>query len=119
MTRALTQTEYGLVETLLDHYGANSSYLHKQLQQVAVTPINDDGSIIRFELPSTAIAAPMPRIHFVPVEATAKDADGTPIHVLLHVRNGMIYELEYVKEAPLPILRIPEARDLRDFIIVP
>jgi hypothetical protein len=50
----------------------------------------------------------------IPVEAELKDADGVTIHVLLHVLDGLLNELEVYRDDSGPIQRqiSPEELDL-------
>lgn len=49
----------------------------------------------------------------VPVTATAPDEDGLPIVFLLHVQNGLLRELEVLRDDGQPIVRLPEPEELR------
>lgn len=40
----------------------------------------------------------------IPVEAHAQDKDGVKIEALLHIRDGMLHELEFLKSDGSPIL---------------
>jgi hypothetical protein len=48
----------------------------------------------------------------VPVSAWGKDADGEAIEVVLHVVDGYIAELEFVRYAPGPVKAPPPADTL-------
>jgi hypothetical protein len=45
----------------------------------------------------------------VPVEGAARDADGALIGILVHVVDGYLSELEYVRYDGDPMLRVPDA----------
>ena len=64
-----------------------------------VRPCDDDGCL-EFE---HSDAPPAPVVRRVPVEAAAEDEDGTTFHVLLHVVDGHIDELERFREDGRPI----------------
>lgn len=116
--RSLNPTELSLLEKLLERSAPGSSELRAQIAGALVRAINDDGTILRFELRPSALRAPTGPLHFVPVEASALDTDGTVVRVLLHVRNGLLYEIEYVREAPGKLEKFPSAQDLFDFRVV-
>jgi len=116
-TRSLTPGERDTVERLLDECAFDAKSLRAQADSAEVWNINEDGSIVRFENSPLAPSAPTPLMHFVLVEATAMDKDGVTIHVLLHVRKGRLYELEYFREDTNPMLRTPEANDLIGFVV--
>ncbi len=52
-------------------------------------------------------------VHRVPVEAEYDDEDSVIVHVLLHVVEGRIAELEFYKDDGSAILRRPAPADLR------
>jgi hypothetical protein len=54
----------------------------------------------------------------VPVEAHAADADGAPIHVLLHVVDERLSELELFREDLRIVQRFPSADGLT-YVFVP
>jgi hypothetical protein len=43
----------------------------------------------------------------IPIEAEGKDIDGVKIHILLHVVDGFMDELEIFREDPEPIRELP------------
>jgi hypothetical protein len=74
--------------------------------------IDADGS-----LALSAIGAPRADVvHRIPVEAEVEDIDGMTIHVLLHVVEGYIDELEVYREDSGP-LRAPIRRDALRVIV--
>ena len=84
-----------------------------QIAVARVRPCDDDGCL-EFERPD---APPAPVVRRIPVEAEAEEADGTTFHVLLHVVDGFINELERFREDGHPIqgpIR-PEALRLLEF----
>ena len=52
----------------------------------------------------------------VPTEGEAEDVDGVTVHVLLHIINGKLNELEIYKDDGSEILQMPEP-DTLDFSI--
>jgi hypothetical protein len=53
--------------------------------------------------------------HRIPVEVEGEDIDGTTIHVLLHVVEGVARELEVYKDDGSPVIKMPEPSKLRLF----
>jgi hypothetical protein len=51
------------------------------------------------------------------VEAEAEDVDGVPIHLLLHVVDGMARELELFREDGKTVQRQPSPQDLRLLVL--
>lgn len=48
----------------------------------------------------------------VPVEGQATDLDGMTIHILLHVVDGLMKELEFFREDLQPVKRMPKPDDV-------
>ena len=71
--------------------------------------IDDDGS---FAL-SVSDAPPAEVVGRIPLEAKAEDLDGVTVHVLLHVVDGYINELEIYREDGGRILAPIRAESLR------
>ena len=92
--RPLTATERDLLQRLLsvDFQGAEG--LVRQLATTLVEPIDRNGSL-RLR-PVSPFPVRLPRR--IPVEATYPDADGIQVHVLVHVINGVLHELEVYRE---------------------
>jgi len=101
--RNLTEGEARLVEKLLDRDVAGAAQLRGQLSDCTVYPMNNDETILRFCLPPHAVPADVPYIQDVAVEAVAIDADGCRVEVLLHVKDGKLFELEYLKTDGTPL----------------
>lgn len=54
-----------------------------------------------------------PLVGILPCELEGRDADGMPISILIHVREGYVYELEVFRVDGNPLLALPHARTLR------
>src|SRR4051812_7126096 len=89
--RRPTVEEQRLIQRLLQVDFVGRGELRLQLNGARVRQIDDDGSL-EFE-PSVA-AVPALVTKRVPVEAEGVDIDGIGLHVLLHVVEGTIKELE-------------------------
>jgi hypothetical protein len=115
--RKVNEQEISLVESLLGRSVPGADALRSQLADSLVRPMNDDGTILRFKVSPQAVPATLPYKQNVAVEAVAKDLDGCRVEVLLHVKDGLIYELEYVKVDGTPLQRRPAGSDLSGFLI--
>ncbi len=115
--RKLSQQEVGLIERLLDRDVLGAEKLLSQLSNCFVYPMNNDATILRFQVSPDIPPAVLPYIQNVAVEASATDLDGVRVEVLLHVKDGRIYELEYVKTDGSALSRRPAAEDLSNFIV--
>jgi len=99
--------------TLLGAEFPGNLALRKQLAKAAVRRVDTDGSL---EL--SVEAGPQAEVvRRIPVEAEAVDRDGVPIHVLLHVVDGRLHELEFYREDSQPIVRRPTPDDIRVFVL--
>ncbi len=99
--RAPTNDERELIARLLAADFAGAPELRLQLSTTLVDSIDDDGSLGLN--PEGASLAEVD--HRIPVEATYPDADGMTVHVLIHVIDGLLDELEVYREDSLPVLR--------------
>jgi hypothetical protein len=99
-----------LISALLAADFPGREALSEQLGSVAVRPLDENGSL---EL-STAAGAPRAEVvRRVPVEAELEDRDGVTVHVLLHVVDGLLKELEVYREDSGPLQRRLEPDELR------
>jgi len=55
----------------------------------------------------------------VPVEAESRDADEMGLHLLLHVVNGVMRELEIYREDSKPVKKLPSVEALTVFAFRP
>jgi hypothetical protein len=117
--RNLDHREHALLDRLLLECTFDTMSLSEQANVALVRNLNPDETILRIEFPEPVQKAPAPLLHYIPVEASAKDIDGITLHVLLHIRGGQLYELEYVKEGLAPLLQKPTADDLFNFVVTP
>jgi len=115
--RKLSQQESSLIERLLDRDFPGAETLRSQLSGGLVYPINDDETILRFKISPAAVRAILPYKQNVAVEAVAKDLDECRVEVLLHVKDGILHELEYVKTDGSPLQKKPSGNDLVEFIV--
>jgi hypothetical protein len=92
--RAMSVSERRIVERLLGRAFVGVRELRKQLENARVRTIDANGSL-DFICSSRERASVDRR---VPTEAETVDRDGVVIHVLLHVVEGALHELEIFKE---------------------
>lgn len=103
--RTLTDDERQLIETLLAHDFPGRDQLFLQLEFATARRIFNDGTL-ELQTPGHPVAAVTRR---VPVEGTCLDDDGKTIHILLHVKDGFLHELEILKADSSPIISSPKA----------
>lgn len=106
--RPLTPHERAVLSALLVEPFAGRDQLVRQLDHVQARRIDDEGS-----LAMTAIGAvPAPVLYPVPVDGSMLDVDGVPVHVLLHVIDGYMNELEIYKADRSKPLRMIDPESL-------
>jgi hypothetical protein len=106
--RELTGRERGLVKQLIEPDFIGAVQLREQLEVCEARTVDADGS---FEL-RVKNRSPARVFYRVPVELQARDRDGTPIRVLLHVIDGIASEIQVYKDAPTPIASWPSHWDV-------
>jgi hypothetical protein len=111
--RAPSSAEQGVIRVLLEAKFPGDSALREQMSKARVRTLDVDGSLeISVEDGPLAEVA-----HRIPVEAVATDSDGASIHILLHVVDGMLQELEYFREDSRPVQHPPTADDLQVLVL--
>ena len=108
--RNLTAIEEALLERLLSARFQGCDALRAKIGTFRVRQIDDEGSL-QFE----PLAQSVPVSVRVPVEAEGRDADGTTVHILLHVVSGSRLELEIFKDDGSKIQEMPEPQNLTLF----
>ncbi|HJW75390.1 MAG TPA: hypothetical protein VJ787_06940 [Thermoleophilia bacterium] len=101
--RRITASEIALVNLLLSANFSESKAIAEQVRNARVRTVDANGSIA-FTVASSERAVVK---HRVPIEAEADDRDGTVVHMLLHVVDGQVSELEFFKEDSSAILDLP------------
>jgi hypothetical protein len=114
--RPLQERERRLLERLLDHHPFEGrDQLRRQLDSTTarlIVEFNDNyGSIELFV--TDPVPAPVSRS--VPVEAEYQDDDGVPVWVLLHVKRGVMWELEICRADGQPLISPPIPERLEPF----
>jgi hypothetical protein len=106
--RDLTKEEREILEMLLEPNFPGSIELRVQLSSVKAKEIDEDGG-----LALQSVDGPEAPVRWrVPTEGECKDSDGGNVHILLHVLNGRMCELELYREDGSQVRRLPNARDL-------
>jgi hypothetical protein len=109
--RALDTRESQLLKKLLSHDFPGRDELREQVPFVLCRTIDEDGGL---SLKCSA-GRPAPVLCRVPTEGTCADLDGVQIHVLLHVVDGFVNELEVYKDDSSRVKRSPVAEHLVAF----
>ena len=107
--RQSTTTERQIIERLLERYFPGCDAILEQIKNSLVKTIDENGSL-KFKVKAGPKANVKRRI---PVEAESEDVDGVTIHLLLHVVDGKVDELEIYKDDSSRVVKIPEPKDLR------
>jgi hypothetical protein len=107
--RHLTAREQGIIDRLLEKAFPGRDEICKQIKQCLVRTIDEDkslGFLVEVNVPSHVKRR-------IPVEAEFQDADGVLIHILLHVVDGKVKELEIYKEDGSSIIENPDPSKLK------
>jgi hypothetical protein len=114
MFRPLTSYEQKLLYVLLEPDFPGKDQILQQIAHAQARTIDQDGSI-EFAVDPNLKADGV--LYAVPTEAEARDQDGVTIHVLLHVVNDKVKELEVFREDNSPVLQMPEPEAFQVFAI--
>lgn len=82
-----------------------------QVPSVTACELDEDGGLA-LRCQSVELAPVKQR---VPTEGECVDVDGMTIHILLHVVNGLLHELEIYKDDSSRVLRPPAAESISVF----
>ena len=109
--RPLKAKEEELLNFLLSKPFPGRDALRAQLKSVRVMTDCKDCPTIELAVDQTTgpVATVKAR---VPIEAEGFDSDGVRIHLLLHVVDGLLSELEIFREDVNPILNLPSPDSL-------
>jgi hypothetical protein len=112
--RPLSERERRMLAALLAADFPGRSALSVQAAHVKGRRIDQNGSLALAPEPETLRAEVVRRI---PVEAEFDDQDGVGVHVLLHVLDGYLNELEIYREDSSPLQREPDPEDFRLIVL--
>lgn len=101
----LSEWHRGMLCQLLDAPFPGQAELKTQILASRFRVIDKNQSLEIF--PTSAVAAPV--VKTIPVEASARDADGVPIQSLLFTRHGLAYMLEILRADGEQVKRLPSA----------
>ncbi len=107
--REINSNEKRLLEHLLNVDFPGRDAIWEQVSNSLVAEIDENGSL-EFKSKIGIKANVKKRI---PIEAEFEDIDGVKVHLLLHVVNGVVKELEIYKDNGSSIIRIPETKNIR------
>lgn len=108
-SHAVTAGEAAILHVLLEAEFPGRDVLAAQLRSARVTLLDSNGSL-RFEVREGGQAGVVRRI---PVEAETEDGDGVTVHLLLHVVDGLLNELEIYREDSKSLKRAIDPSALR------
>ncbi len=111
--RPLSDLERQLLEVLLGTDFPGRDAVAEQVAVASVREIDGNGSL-EFA-PSNKPSAEVTRR--IPVEAELDDSDGVTIHVLLHVMEGLVKELEVYRDDSGRVQRALVPKDLRLMVL--
>ena len=111
--RPLLEAEKKILAVLLAADFPGKEALAEQSANATARRVDDDGSL-EFRI---ADGPPAQVVRRIPVEAEAEDADGATVHILLHVVDGYINELELYRDGEGSVQRMPAAEHLRVIIL--
>jgi hypothetical protein len=103
-----TAYEAALFEKLTEQDFPGKDLIKRQLSKCQVGVIDEEGSIKIH----SALGTKAPVRFRVPVEARGKDTDGVGIEIILHVIDGIVDELEILKDDGSRIKSMPDVRTL-------
>jgi hypothetical protein len=107
--REISSDEKQLLQHLLNIDFPGRDAIQEQVGNSLVAEIDENGSL-EFKSKIGIKANVKKRI---PIEAEFEDIDGVRVHLLLHVVNGVVKELEIYKDDGSPIIKIPETEKIR------
>ena len=110
--RDLSANERELIDALLSQNFRGQQELKAQAAQASLRAQDHGGALVfAFTFADRVVSVDCPVR--IPVEAEGSDADGMPIHFLLHVIDGIAKEVEVFREDGNPILQVPLAKSLK------
>jgi hypothetical protein len=112
--RSLSGGEKAVLAKLLGADFPGNLALREQLPRLRARKIDGDGSL---SLLAAHSAIPAEVACRIPVEAELEDVDGMTIHVLLHIMEGLMSELEIYRDDSSPVKRGIEPDDLRLIVL--
>lgn len=107
--RVPTGQELALLYRLLETDFPGQRDLREQIDRSLVRRIDENGSLEFLVGPE--LRAPVEAR--IPTEGYTVDTDGVLVHVLLHVLDGLVAELEIYKEDSSPVHTAPSAATLQ------
>ncbi len=112
--RPLSETERLTLAKLLTADFPGRTQLLQQAQGALAKTLDAEGSIA---LRSSVDAPAAQVVRRIPVEAEFEDLDGVTVHVLLHVLEGFLDELEFYRDDSAPIQGPVRASGLRLIVL--
>lgn len=108
--RDVTDQERTLLERIFAQLSDSESELQAQLRKTRVIRLDEEGSLgFVFVSPTSPLSR---HTDNVPVTAIYDDSDGIPVYLLMHVKDGKLFELEIYKADGSKIVNAPAAEKL-------
>jgi len=101
-----------MMALLAPAFPGRDALLH-QLSGVSVVQIDTEGSL-EFHVEDATVAEVA---RSIPVEATVRDVDDVVVHLLLHVVDGLLNELEVYREDSGPLVAPIDVRALEVIVL--
>jgi hypothetical protein len=111
--RPLSDLESRLLAVLLSTDFPGRDAVAEQVAVASVREIDDNGSLVFAPSDKT----PAEVVRRIPVEAELDDSDGVTIHVLLHVVDGLVKELEVYRDDSGRVQRELVPKDLKLMVL--
>ena len=113
--RNISPSEFALINRLLSTPFPGSAELRMQLASPDLR-VTSMGEIIRINFVTRPSGYAKTKYQ-VPIEASSNDLDGMEMSVMLHVVEGLLYELEVYRVDGEGISRMPTPESLHDFFV--
>ena len=110
--RELRDQEKRLIDRLLETDFPGRDQILEQINNSYVREWDDRNGSLEFNVGPSPLADSESHI---PVEGEFEDVDGITIHVLLHVVDGRVKDLEIYKDDSSPVIKISSSAQLRIF----
>ncbi|MDD2717225.1 MAG: hypothetical protein PHW04_15155 [Candidatus Wallbacteria bacterium] len=111
--RRMTSWELEIMQKLMEPDFPGRDILRQQLKSATVKTIDENSSLgIKCNTAEKAVVQKT-----VPTEGEYQDSDGISVHILLHVMNGEIRELEIYKDDGTAISELAKPAELKVLIL--
>ena len=105
----MAAVERAILDRLLEVAFPGRDEIREQLESAQVWSLGMNGGLAI--APTSPVVATV--INRIPVEAEGVDDDLAPIHILLHVVDGRVSDLEIFREDGGPVRKVPVPAELK------